>query len=334
MPAGHGALAEALGFDPEAVLVREPGVLFDPQFLGALHAELAEQLGDDEASVTLLQIGFLHGLRDAAQLAGVAPDGATGRLAPASAAPLPLRLRSNPQAQPAGAIELHGCWPERQEASARLSKLGATRHPSCWVSAGYTSGWLSAIFDVELLALEESCSAAGDEACRFVAREAQAWRSRGDDTVADLLEAVPFGALPELLSQHAREAASSTSDGVDAEQPVVHIWGPVMVVPFCGADDALEAVDLIRTDAGAADVSVVVIDLSGSIIDEAFGAAALEQILESVETWGAETIFTGVSSLSETAVSGLERQPLMIHKDLQAGIAAAFQIAEAQRRLL
>jgi hypothetical protein len=333
-PSDIGALAEALGFDPDAVLVREPGVLFDPRFLGALHAELADQQGDDGASVTLLQIGFLHGLRDAVQLAGAASEAPSIRLAPASAAPLPIRLRSNPHARPKGAIEFHGCWPERQEAAARLSKLGATRSASCWVSAGYTSGWLSALFDADLLAVEEGCCSAGDETCRFVVREARTWRGRGDAAVEMLLDAVPFGALPELLAHHGDEAAPPAPDGVDPEQPVVHIWGPVMVVPFCGADDALEAVDLIRSDPGAAEVSVVVIDLSGSIIDEAFGASALEQIVESVETWGAEAIFTGVSSLSEPVVFGLERQPLMIHKDLQSGIAAAFQIAESQRRPL
>jgi anti-anti-sigma regulatory factor len=94
------------------------------------------------------------------------------------------------------------------------------------------------------------------------------------------------------------------------------------------------AIDLIGRDPGAADVSVIVIDLTGAVIDEAFGAAALEQIVESIENWGAEAIFAGVSPLSEGVVAGLERQPLVLHKDLHAAIAAAFQIAESQRQLL
>ena len=36
----------------------------------------------------------------------------------------------------------------------------------------------------------------------------------------------------------------------------------------------------------------------------------------------------------EGVVSGLERQPLVLHKDLHAAIAAAFQIAESQRQLI
>ena len=61
------AAAPGLLFDPEALLVREPRVLLDPRFLGALHAELEDELGSEPAAVTLLQIGFLHGLRDALQ---------------------------------------------------------------------------------------------------------------------------------------------------------------------------------------------------------------------------------------------------------------------------
>ncbi len=107
-----------------------------------------------------------------------------------------------------------------------------------------------------------------------------------------------------------------------------------MVIPFSGAEEALIALDLVGRDPAAGAVSVVVIDLSGAIVDEAFGAVALEQIVDTVEAWGAETIFAEVSALSEGVVAGLERQPLLIHKQLPQAIAAAFQIAEAQRRLV
>ena len=57
--------------------MREPRVLLDPRFLGALHAELEDELGSEPANTTLLQIGFLHGLRDALQRGG--PARADGR---------------------------------------------------------------------------------------------------------------------------------------------------------------------------------------------------------------------------------------------------------------
>ena len=75
----------------------------------------------------------------------------------------------------------------------------------------------------------------------------------------------------------------------------------------------------------------IVVDLRGAIIDEAFGAAALERIVETAERWDAETLFAGPSPLSERVIDELERPPLMVIKDLHEAIALGFQIARSQR---
>ena len=107
-----------------------------------------------------------------------------------------------------------------------------------------------------------------------------------------------------------------------------------MVIPFTDGDESMRAVELIGQDAAARDVTVIVIDLDGAIIDEAYGALALEQVVESAEARGAEVIFAAPSSLSETVVADLDPPPLMVRKDLAQAIAAAFQVAEAQRSLI
>jgi hypothetical protein len=89
--------------------------------------------------------------------------------------------------------------------------------------------------------------------------------------------------------------------------------------------------ELIGTDPSAQEVSVIVVDLRGAIIDEAFGAAALERIVEMAERWDAETLLAGASDLSESVIQDLERPPLMAIKDLNEAIALAFQIARSQR---
>jgi hypothetical protein len=43
-------------------------------------------------------------------------------------------------------------------------------------------------------------------------------------------------------------------------------------------------------------------------------------------------MITGLSPLSERVVLGLSGAPIVMRKDLRAAIAAAFQIAESQRR--
>jgi anti-anti-sigma regulatory factor len=329
---------EALGFDPEALWVRDAGLLFDPHFLGALHGELLEELGAEEAAATLLQIGFLQGLRESQR---VLDDPALAKgleSGTARTSPLALQLRVRSGGTPAGAIALDGSWPERIEASARLASLGVGARGGCAVSAGFTSGWLSGMLDADVLAVETSCAATGAEACCFVVRDVESWQAGGDSAAAAAgLDALPFAALRELVLERTpppEEPAASGGAGLEAGAAVVHIWGPVMVVPYAGPDEALAAIELVGRDPGARDVTVIVLDLSGAALDEGFAAAALERIVETVEARGGELLLAGVSPLAETVLKGLERRPIATHKDLDHAVAAAFQIAEAQRRAL
>jgi hypothetical protein len=314
-----------LGFDPNSVLAKEPGVLLDPHFLGAMHAELEAELGADDAATTLMQIGLIQGLHDAWRILGdELPEAVV--LPP----PLAMRFQGVGSALPAGAIEILGSWPERAEAGARLTQSGACSHVACHLSAGYTSGWLSGTMDADILALETHCAAAGAPSCRFVAREVEVWRAEGEERTLELLDSLPFAAIRELVQSLSPNPADDPHDD-DPEATAVHIWDSVMVIPFTNGEDALRAVNLIGLDPAARDVSVVVVDLANACIDEAFGAMALEQILAAADAHGAETLFAGVSSLSEPVVADLERQPLAVHKDLDQAIAAAFQIAAVQR---
>jgi hypothetical protein len=329
-PLAAASRALSLGFEPDGVLVREPGLLWNRAFVGALRRELDAELGPTDAGATLLQIGFLHGLRDAQNALGAVLH-AGGPAEPLSPT-LALRFRPVPHPGPRGAIELHGVWPERAEAG--TGAPGCAECP-CWVSAGYTSGWLSGVLEADVLAVETVCSARGAHECGFVAREAQAWRALPEAGAHELLDALPFDALRQIVADDAsRRGPPPSARGMDEGEPVVHIWGPVMVLPFAGPDEAMLAVELIGRDPGAAQVSVVVIDLGGAILDEAFGAAALERIVEAVEHWGAEAILAGGSPLSQGVIDGLSHAPVMCIKDLHEAIATAFRVAESQRRVL
>lgn len=322
---GFRALS-ALGFDPNAVLTREPGVILDPHFLAAMHAELDAELGADEARTTLMQIGLIQGLQDAVRFTG---DDVVGRAV--MPPPLAIRFAAVGNSEPRGAIELVGSWPERTEAGAHLSLMGPCNHTACHLSAGYTSGWLSGTMDVNMLAIESECAAAGRESCRFVAREVDAWRVRGDADADALIAAMPFDAVRDLVRSR---AAAPMPDPSDPALPVVHIWGPVMVVPYGNGEEAVRAVDLIESDPAAADVSVVVLDLGDAVIEAAYGAMTLEQVITAAEGYGAETIFAAPSESVAAVVAGLARQPLSVLKDLDAAVASAFQVADAQRMVL
>ena len=211
----------------------------------------------------------------------------------------------------------------------------------CYLSAGYTSGWLSGAFDADLVAVETSCSAKGEHDCQFVAREAAEWTSQGDPRAARSLAALPFAALRALVRdrcsrdpERALPSEAQSAGAMDRDAAAVHIWGPVMVLPYAGPNETLEALELLARDPTAAAVSVIVLDLGGAIIDEAFGALALEQLVQTAEGWGAEVIFVDPSPLSDRVLADLDHPPLLVEKGLEAAVALAFQIARSQKRSL
>lgn len=335
-------LLSALGFGPEALLVDEPRLFFDRRLLASLVLELEGEFEGHTASALLYQIGLLQGLRDAGRIvhAGYLGGREEAERPVPEATALAIRMGSHRVAD-GGHFEIPGYWPERFEADARLGRIGESQHPSCWLSAGYTSGWLSGILDAEMLVLETECCARGDEQCRFVARELATWRSDPHPVMDPLIEATAFDSLweaamrslPDPSARPTRPAAPPLS-ALDRESIDVHVWGPVMVLPFADADSVLETVDRLGRDPNTAPVRVVVLDLRNRVLDESFDCAALEVVLEAVETWGAETIVTGVSPLSEGVIAQLEASHLLLRKNVAEAVTAAFQIADAQRHLL
>ena len=177
--------------------------------------------------------------------------------------------------------------------------------------------------------------AMGAPRCEFVAHTPVGWSASGDARAQADLVHLPFSPLRELVARRLAELASRSDgehDSFERGSPVIHVWGPVMVIPFAGADETLSGLELIRRDSGARDVCVVVLDLAGAIIVESFGAVELERVIEATQQLGAEPILTGISPLSERAVAGLELAHLIVRKDLPDAIATAFQIAETLRR--
>ena len=336
----EGPRERGLRLGAGAELVHEPRLLHSAAFLGTLHAQLEAEVGISEAAQTLLQLGFVQGLRDATRLLHEGFFDASPDLGGVPTAPLlTMRLRPPPERgsragpRSCAPAELRGSWPEETEARARVRALGASTRPSCHVSAGYTSGWLSGLLEIDLLAIESSCSARGDAECEFVVREPECWRAQGDARADPILECLDFGYLRDrVASELAIEPPREAAGAFDSGSPVVHVWGPVMVAPFSGPEASLRAVELIQRDAGAAAVSVVVVDLGGVIVDDGLGALALERVLDAIDAAGAEAILTGVAPMCESTIATLERRPLLVEKDLAQAIATAFQVAEARRR--
>ena len=316
----------------EESLVRDPRFLTDTRLLAALHGELRRRLGDADADLALLHSGFFHGLRDALRVAGDARvRNRQTEGDPPAATPL-IAVRMTNAADGSGPA-LRGSWPLQLEAEAVLLVRGRTATPACLVSSGYTSGWLSGLWGVDCLAIERGCAAAGHGRCDFEAREAAAWLANGDGAARALLAGLPFAGLRDAVARDLPVFEAVNPGAFDPDSPAVHVWGPVMVVPYAGEETAV-TVEAVAREPGAAGVSVVIVDLDGAVVDDGFGAVALERVVDVIQAWGAEAMITGLSPLSERVVLGLSGAPIVMRKDLRAAIAAAFQIAESQRRTL
>jgi hypothetical protein len=341
------ALLTELGFGPDTALMNDPKLFVDSRFLASLLVELDDELDEEKAALALFQIGLLHGLRDAARISGGQDPGslsASSRVAETT--PLVMRWSSGVRTDTSGRFLLEGSWPERHEAVARCSRLTPPASPNCWMSAGYTTGWLSGAMDRSILVREVECAATGAPACRFEARESAQWQTRGETDMQWLLSQVPFEAFRELAFGPSTEREPSppietrspgvhpTEGGFDRSQAVVHIWGPVMVLPLTTLEEALGTVEMLGRDPGIEEIRVVVVDLREHKLDEGFDASALEQILEAIESWDAQSLITGVSASSESAIASLEASHLVVRKDLPDAIATAFQISDAQRHVL
>ncbi len=319
--------------EEDLCLLRERRNITDPRNIAAIGARWRNERGAPAADACLLQLGFVHGYRDATE---VLQDRFLSRQSDSEPAlPTGTSIRvlfgALSVAPAPGGVEVPGSWPDHLEAS-----LGDSQGGGCRVSAGYTSGWLSGLLEADVLAVENTCSASGEPNCEFVAREADTWWALQDERAHASLAMLPFAQLRDWVSREfVPEPASADApypeEAQEAEAPVVQVWGPVMIVPFTGGQDAAGLVDLIGTDPEAHEVSVVIVDLQGQPVDETYGAIALEHLLEAIERWGAEAMLAGVSPLAERAVASLERATHVIQKDFPQAIALAFQIAEAQK---
>ncbi len=331
----------ALGFGVDALLMNDPKIFIDRRFLASLLFEFETELGAEDMRAALFRIGLGHGFRDAHRIVQAErfDDPVAVCQSAAGSTSLLMRLAAPAPLRQPGAIEILGEWPESREAEARLSKLGPSTNPSCFLSAGYTSGWLSGTHDIDIVVGETECAAAGAERCSFRAQEAESWRAQRQFGILEIARPTSFATVRGILA-HGHVATdlvhppSFQEACFDPDDSAVHIWGPVMVLPFTNADQALNTVGMLSRDPGTGGIRVVVIDLRNEVVDEGFAAAGLEQLLESIEAWGAEIILTGVSPFSEAVVSELEATHLLTRKDLPEAIASGFQIAEAQRHLL
>ena len=304
------------------------GAFENPAELARLRRSAFESVGRPYAGGILYGMGLAQGLLDglrAARRFGAALGGAPRH----AGSGLPLLFQVGRLRVDRG---FSGVLEDSIEAAIHLRDLGAEAGPVCHVSAGYSSGWYSALLGEFQLVRELACIAHGADACEFEARPAEAWIAARDPHAATLLAYLDFEAMRQAalkrLADDVDESEGSMMGAFDPLSPAVHVWGPVMILPYSGANDSLEAVETILGDLGPGALRVVVLDLTGARID-ALEATGLLRLLEVLEAHKLETVLVGLPWLA--ARDWLPRGaalslPLRV-ADISEGISLAFQLA-------
>ena len=320
-----GDFLEEIGLGRDAPLLHEPKLFLEGPFLSALLLEFDRDLRPEVADQALFAIGASHGARAAEgilqQVLANTPF--------TSAQPLALPMVLNPILSDGAAIGFEGEWPETHEARARLAQFELASEPRCLLSAGYTSAWLSRLHNRDLMAVEVECVASGGSCCRFRALEREVHLGvRPNHT-----EAPPVGLTPEPINRahSGPEPVEPDHLTLDPTDEAVHVWGPVMVLPFRRAEEAKMTIQVLSEEGNALGVRAVVVNLEHGRFAEDREFECLVQTLQMIEQWGAEAILSGLSEPISRLVDQRLLAPLLQRDNLPEAVASAFQIAEAQR---
>ncbi len=99
-----------------------------------------------------------------------------------------------------GEFDFRGIWRNSYESEIFLASNPPAEQPICSSLTGYASGWCSAFFGKDLLAIEEQCAGMGHEHCRWRVRPAAAWGDEANHWRA-ALEATNLSIASELEQQ-------------------------------------------------------------------------------------------------------------------------------------
>ena len=305
-----------------------PDAFDDPEALERLRANAFESVGLPYAEGILYGIGVAEGLVDALRVARrfAGPLGGP----PGHAGPgLGLLFAANgltPDRRFTGA--LHGSV----EATVHRKRYGNAHGPICHVTAGYCAGWYSALLGEFVLVRELDCAGASGEQCHFTARPAAQWLEAGDAWAQGLLKYLDYEAMREgalkRLAASGDEVEGDMMGAFDPLSPAVHVWGPVMVLPYSGAGDSIAALETIAADLGAGTIRVVVLDATGARID-AVEATGLLRTIDELARRNLESVLVGVSDESAALYLGDSSRlasPLRA-ADISEAIRLAFQLA-------
>ncbi|MGD8439171.1 MAG: sigma 54-interacting transcriptional regulator [Holophagae bacterium] len=171
-------------------------VLHDLRAMGQFRNDLATMLGMDGMRRVVTRFGYYWGHTDAAAMKRVFTWDTTEELLRAGprlhtlqgiAKSVVTSLRIDDDAR----LRMELQWYRSGEAEEHLAEIGPADQPVCWMLCGYASGYASFCLDREVVFVERTCVARGDDLCQAVGKDRESW---GPEIDADL----PFFEIADI----------------------------------------------------------------------------------------------------------------------------------------
>ncbi|MCU0695403.1 MAG: sigma 54-interacting transcriptional regulator [Myxococcaceae bacterium] len=292
MEVGELTGAEFVEFGDHVRFGGERALLVDALAVGLCRQAVLEQLGES----FLTAMGFVHGWRTAEVMSHVSPWPTPGHWSAASVRGLAISgafVSCRGQLDEVGLIVTGSAEAEQHR---RLA--GRARRPCCWVLAGTLQGIVRRCTGSAVMVVEAKCEAAGDDACRFVTRPAEATVDANVEAMAVRLRALP--------QPRPRRAAGVHASGLTSERRVPHamVGSSVAMIKLLEAAQRVARVDatvLITGESGTGKERIAQLIHASS--ERARGpfvavncAAVSETLLESELFGHARGSFTGATS--------------------------------------
>lgn len=296
----------------------------DPEAMRALRAEVFDLVGPDFGLGILYGSGFregmLEGLRTIRGFHGLMP--AASQL---SGPGIPMVFVPD-----AGGARLTGTVGHTAESGDALDGVEPAGQPGCALTAGFAAGWYSAVLGTSMLVREVECLARGGARCSFEARPIGEWSEEDRAWSEALLPFLDFDRIRQRADAELRELEEADPTGLfEPMTAAAHVWGPLLVLPYGGAEDAESTLAAVWEDPASERLEVAVIDVTGARIDE-LEAIGLVRILDRFEGAGIETILAGIQPAALALLESTSRRltrPL-VAADVPDAIALGFQICQ------
>lgn len=230
-------------------------------------------------------------------------------------------------------FHMRGIWRNSYEAAIHVRQFGVTGAPVCHSLTGYASGWCSAFFGDELLAIESKCVGKGDAQCEFEIRPPAKW---GD-------EALPWKrALSSTENSLSRELEQKLAV-IDRQRaairelstPVLQLWDGVLALPIIGVVDSRRSAEIMErllTELSSQQARYVILDITGVEVVDTKTADHFVKVMKAAELLGSHCMLTGIRpAVAQTLVElGVDLSSIVTLRTLQDGLRQCIKLMEGK----